>query len=183
MILFSVWITIVTKSIFPSTLHFFFREMKLTGLAGDSEKKKQSPVSPRTEFLQPKPPPAVAPPHENRTRHRLSLKATQLSETSPKHAQLQGPDLENVHMNSATVESSPSESEISFVESANCRLKYGALAGHLGAAPISLVPAPPPVGQRASSRGQRVGRRLAQHQTGNLLSATSSIFSEIKVLK
>ncbi|KAG7329913.1 hypothetical protein KOW79_006135 [Hemibagrus wyckioides] len=164
------------------------REMKLTGLAGNSE-KKQSPVSPRTEFLQPKPPPAVAPPHENRTRHRLSLKATQLSGTSPKHAQLQGVDPENVHihsvprMNSAAVESSSSESEIAFVGSANCRLKYGALAGHLGAAPISLVPAPPPAVQRASSRGQRVGRRLAHHQTGNLLSATSSIFSEIKVLK
>ncbi|KAK3545888.1 hypothetical protein QTP70_016603 [Hemibagrus guttatus] len=166
------------------------REMKLTGLASDSEKKQSvSPVSPRTEFLQPKPPPAVAPPHDNRTRHRMSLKATQLSGSSPKHAQLQGLDLENVHihsvpqMNSATVESSPSESETAFVGSATCRLKYGALAGHLGAAPISLVPAPPPARQRASSRGQRVGRRLARHQTGNLLSATSSIFSEIKVLK
>lgn len=71
----------------------------------------------------------------------------------------------------ATVQSSSTESEIAFVGSAACTPKDVTLNGHFGAAPSPLVPAPP-VGQRASSKGQRVGRRLALHQTGNLLSAT-----------
>ncbi|XP_027034900.1 coiled-coil domain-containing protein 24 isoform X2 [Tachysurus fulvidraco] len=160
------------------------RDMKLTGLASDSE-QKQSLVSPTTGVLQPKPPSTEAPSHDNRTRHRIPLKATQLSGSSSKSAQCQGLDLGNSHVHSVpqissasssgTAQSSPSESKTQSqksVQSANCRLKNGTLAGHLGAAPISSVPAPPPAGQNGSSRGQRVGRRLSRLQTGNMLNAT-----------
>lgn len=160
--------------------------MKPNSLANDSEKKQPiSPISPRTDFLQPKPPPAVAlhdnrPAHLGTTRHRISFKATQPLGPPPNPPQLHGLDLENSHIlpgtqmssaSSTTVQSFPSESKIAFVGSASCRRKHGALAEHLGAAPTPLIPAPP-AGQRSSSRGQLVGRRLALHQTGNLLSAT-----------
>ncbi|KAF4089711.1 hypothetical protein AMELA_G00069960 [Ameiurus melas] len=144
-------------------------------------REMKHPVSPRRDFLQPKPPPAVArhnrPALLGQARHRISLKAMQLPGSSPNPSQLQELDLENSHMpqissaSSATVQSSPCELKIAFVGSATCRLKDKALAGHFGAAPTPLIPAPP-AGQRASSRGQRVGRRLAPNQTGSLLSAT-----------
>ncbi|MCJ8731845.1 hypothetical protein PDJAM_G00204090 [Pangasius djambal] len=173
-----------TDKLKPDVSQIPSREMKLTGLADDSEKEKSvSPVSPKTDFLQPKPPPAVAlrdnrPALLGKTRHRMSLKVTQLPGSTPNPPQ--EVDLENSHIHpvpqissasSATVHSSPSESKIAFVGSAACRLKDRAVAGRFRAAPTPLIPAPP-AGQRASSRGQRVGRRLALHQTGNLLSAT-----------
>lgn len=162
--------------------------MKLTGLASDTKKKQSvSPVLPRTDFLQPKPPPGVAvAPHAKRpallgkTKHRLSLQATQLSLSSPNPLQRQELDLENSQIypvlqnssaSSATVQSSPNESEFEFVGSATCRLKAVAPTGHFGVAPTPLIPMPP-AEQTASSRGQRVNRHLTLHQTENLLSAT-----------
>ncbi|XP_053484003.1 coiled-coil domain-containing protein 24 isoform X2 [Ictalurus furcatus] len=81
-------------------------------------REMKQPVSPRRDFLQPKPPPAVAR-HDNRpnflgqTRHRISLKAVQLPGSSPNPSRLQELDLENSHMpqissaSSAAVQSSP----------------------------------------------------------------------------
>lgn len=158
----------------------------MTGLASASKQKHPvSPASPRSDVLQPKPPPAVAL-HDNRpallgkTRHRISLKATKLPGSSPHPPHLQELDLENSRnhplfqissASSGTVSSSSIETKMTFVGSPNCKLKESAQAGHFTAAPIPLIPAPP-VGQRGSSRGLREGRRIAFHQTGNLLSAT-----------
>ncbi|KAI5627867.1 coiled-coil domain-containing protein 24 [Silurus asotus] len=149
------------------------REIKMTALANDSEEKQPvSPVSPRTDFLQPMPPPAS---YKNRaaslgqTRHRIPLKATQLSRSSLDLPQLHKPDLENYRIQpveqmssacSATLQSSSSESEIACVGSATCRL------GNIGAEAVltPLIPVPP-AGQRGSSRGQRMGRHLVLHHT------------------
>ncbi|KAF7706090.1 coiled-coil domain-containing protein 24 isoform X2 [Silurus meridionalis] len=149
------------------------REMKMTALANDSEKKQPvSPVSLRTDFLQPMPPPAL---YKNRaaslgqTRHRIPLKATQLPRSSLDLPQLHKPDLENNRIQpveqmssacSATLQSSSSESKIACVGSETCRL------GHIGAEAVltPLIPVPP-AGQRGSSRGQRMGRHLVLHHT------------------
>ncbi|XP_062849070.1 coiled-coil domain-containing protein 24 [Trichomycterus rosablanca] len=151
-----------------------------------------SPVSPTPGFSNPSPSPPVAP-HSNRAglsdkpRHRLHVKIPQPTEPSST------PLYQNLDLNSSTSIHGNVEGELvsqsTFISSVNgqkpfgnsrdskteiARFKAGHTAGHDTATQAPLIPAPPS-GQRAGSRGQRVGRRLALQQTENLLSATRTL--------
>lgn len=176
-LLFLFWLKYWQKIIFSAS---FFRKVK-------SPQKQQSvsPLLPKADFLQPKPPLAAAPHNRaallGKTRHRTSLKATQVSGSSPIPAPLQRLESETSHnhpvpqINSAFAATVQSFSHEPLVGSATCRNKDRTMPGHSKAALTAMIPVPP-AGQRESSRGQRVGRRLElKTQKGNPLSATLPI--------
>ncbi|KAM9500890.1 coiled-coil domain-containing protein 24 [Clarias gariepinus] len=168
----------------PDGGHIPRRKMELISSANDSDSKKKesvSPVSPRTHFLQPKPPLSVAPCDKRpallgKTRHAMF---TQLPGSAPNPPELQELDLENSliqpmqQITFASLTTIQSERKTAFGGSATCRPKDETLAQHFGAAPTSLIPTPP-TGQQARNMGQRVGRHLAVRQTAQChLTATA----------